>query len=276
MTGIPISILTPQGVIAAPYTAESLADAATREPQGVYTLARTFKSNQALLLDDHLDRLEQSAQLEGISTRLDRSALRAVLRALIDQSGYAEARFRITVPRDQPDHLILSLELFKPVPTEIIENGARVITLRLERHNPIAKSTAWMAARQSAVGRFPPGIYEAILVGLDGALLEGTSSNFYAIKDDALRTAGEDRVLQGIARRILLEVAPAVLPVQLDPVNVNEIDILQEALLTSSGRGVVPIVEIGGRAIGTGNPGPYTRRLRAAYDAWADAHLEPI
>src|SRR6266852_5732029 len=110
MTGIPISILTPQGVIAAPYTAESLADAATREPQGVYTLARTFKGNQALLLDDHLDRLEQSAQLEGISTRLDRSALRAVLRALIDQSGYAEARFRITVPRDQPDHLILSLE----------------------------------------------------------------------------------------------------------------------------------------------------------------------
>jgi D-alanine transaminase len=64
--------------------------------------------------------------------------------------------------------------------------------------------------------------------------------------------------------------------VQLDPVNVNEIDVLQEALLTSSGRGVVPIVEIDGRAIGTGKPGPYTRRLRAAYDTWADAHLEPI
>src|SRR5438105_12262703 len=126
---IPICILTPQGVIAAPYSAESLADAATREPQGVYTVARTFKRNQALLLDDHLGRLEQSAQLEGISTRLDRPALRAALRALIDQSDYAESRFRITIPRDQPDYLILSLELFKPVPTEVIENGARVITL---------------------------------------------------------------------------------------------------------------------------------------------------
>src|SRR5258708_30358079 len=248
MTGIPISILTPQGVITAPYTAESLAEAASREPQGVYTVARTFKRDQALLLDDHLDRLEQSAQLEGISVRLNRPALRAALRALIEQSGYAESRFRITVPRDQPDHLILSVELFKPVSAEVIENGARVITLRLERHNPVAKSTAWMAARQSAVGRFPPGIYEGILVGPDGTLLEGTSSNFYAIKDDALRTPGVDRVLHAIATRILLEVAPGVLPVQLDPIHLNEIDGLQETLLTSSGRGVVPIVEIDGRA----------------------------
>src|SRR5258708_9939270 len=102
------------------------------------------------------------------------------------------------------------------------------------------------------------------------------SSNFYAIKDDTLRTAGADRVLHGIARRILLEVAPGVLPVQFDPIHLNEIDVLQEALLTSSGRGVVPIVEIDGRVIGTGKPGSYTRRLRAAYDAWADAHLDPI
>lgn len=276
MPNIPISILTPQGVIAAPYSAESLADAATREPQGVYTVARTFKRNQALLLDDHLDRLEQSARLENISVRLNRPALRAALRALIDQSGYADSRFRITVPRDQPDHLILSLEPFKPVPAEVIDKGARVVTLHLERHNPVAKSTAWMTARRSVVGDFPTGIYEGILVGPDGALLEGSSSNFYVIKGDTLYTAGEDRVLHGIARRILLEVAPVVLAVQFAPIKLNEIDALQEAFLTSSGRGVVPIVEIDGRAIGTGKPGPYTLKLRAAYDAWADAHLEPI
>jgi branched-subunit amino acid aminotransferase/4-amino-4-deoxychorismate lyase len=110
-----------------------------------------------------------------VSPRLDRAALRAALRALIDQSGYTESRFRITIPREQPDHLILSIEPFKPVPAEIIENGARAITLHLERQN--------------AVGHFPQGIYEGILVGSDGALLEGTSSNFYAIKEVLLQPA---------------------------------------------------------------------------------------
>src|SRR5258707_14888372 len=98
MGNIPIGIVTPQGMQPAPYGAESLAEAATKEPQGVYTLARTFRRNQAVLLNDHLDRLEQSAKLEGIAVRLDRTALRNALRTLIEQSGYAESRFRITVP----------------------------------------------------------------------------------------------------------------------------------------------------------------------------------
>src|SRR5947207_8201223 len=98
MSRIPISILTPQGVISAPYVADSLADAALKEPQGVYTVARTYERNKALLLNDHLDRLERSALLEGISVTLDRPALRAALHDLIDQSGIADSRCRITIP----------------------------------------------------------------------------------------------------------------------------------------------------------------------------------
>src|SRR5260370_42005500 len=100
MSSIPIGIVTRQGLLAVPYTAQSLAEAATKEPQGVYTLARTYNRTGALLLDDHLDRLERSAQLLGIALRLDRPALTSALRILIDQSGYAESRFRITIPRD--------------------------------------------------------------------------------------------------------------------------------------------------------------------------------
>jgi len=276
MSPIPISIVTPERVTPAPYSADSLADAANKEPQGVYTLARTYERNKALLLNDHLDRLERSAQLEGIIGKLDRSALRAALRNLIDQSGYAESRFRITIPRAAPDQQIISLEQFKPVPVEIITNGARIITLHMERQNPVAKTTAWMTERKSAVEAFPPGIYEGVLVGTDGALLECTSSNFYAILDGTLRTAGDALVLGGIARRVLLTVAPDVLPVRLEPIHVEQIRTLGEAFLTSAGRGVVPIVEIDGQSIGDGNLGPLTLKLRAAYESWAAVHLEPI
>jgi branched-subunit amino acid aminotransferase/4-amino-4-deoxychorismate lyase len=276
MTSIPIAILTSQGITDAPYSAASLADAANLEPQGVYTVARTFKRISALLLDDHLNRLEQSAQLEGMTIHLDRKALRSLLRMLIEQSGYQESRYRLTIPYDHPDHVIVSLEALKPVPADIIAHGARVITLHIERHNPVAKTTAWMTARKSAVESFSAGIYEGILVSPDGLLLEGTSSNFYAITHNTLKTADETMVLSGIARRLVLIIAPPILPVEFNPIHIDEIGGVQETFLTSSGRGVVPVIEIDGRKIGDGQPGPYTKQLRAAYDQWADEHLEPI
>src|ERR1051325_9470247 len=103
MSYSPICILPPDAVTRPQYTAESLADAANKEPQGVYTVARTYERNKALLLNDHLDRLERSAQLEGITVTLDRPALRTALRNLIEQSGYTESRFRITIPHAASD-----------------------------------------------------------------------------------------------------------------------------------------------------------------------------
>jgi branched-chain amino acid aminotransferase len=273
---IPIGVIRGGTVDAAPYTATSLADAAAKEPQGVYTVGRTYDRDHVLLLDQHFDRLERSARLEGIPVALDRAAVRKALRTLIDQSGYVESRFRITIPRHAPDQPIISLEPFKPVPPEIIENGAQVVTVQMARRNPAAKTTEWMSERKSAIDSFTPGIYEGILVSVEGTMLEGTNSNFYAIKGETLYTADDASVLSGIARQILLNVAQDVLPVQLRPVHVDEIPTLNEALLTSSGRGVVPIVEIDGQSIGDGRPGAYTTRLREAYNAWSKAHLEPI
>jgi branched-chain amino acid aminotransferase len=273
---IPIGIVESGVVQPAPYSATSLAEAATKEPQGVYTVGRTFRHDQVVLFEEHLNRLERSAQLEHMSLRLDRVALRRALRSLIEQSGYADVRFRITIPRESPEHPIITLEPFQPIPKDVLEKGVRVVTVHLQRHNPAAKTTEWMTTRKAATDSFEPGIYEGILVSDSGLLLEGTNSNFYAIRDDRLRTADDNAVLSGIARRILLTVAPDIVLVELEPVNVNEIPQLSEAMLTSSSRGVVPIVEIDGQRIGNGKPGSYTLKLREAYEAWVNAHLEPI
>jgi branched-subunit amino acid aminotransferase/4-amino-4-deoxychorismate lyase len=79
-----------------------------------------------------------------------------------------------------------------------------------------------------------------------------------------------------MARRIVLTVAPTIALPLLTAVHRGKIPEFEEAFLTSAGRGVVPIVEIDGQRLGTGMPGTITERLRAAYDAWAEAHLEPI
>jgi branched-chain amino acid aminotransferase len=273
---IPIGVLTPNGVQAAPYVAESMADAANKEPQGVYTVGRTLKRDHVLLLDEHFNRLERSAQLEGINAHLDRVKLRQAIRELIDQSGFAESRFRITIPRDTPDQPIITLEAFKPLPEEIYENGVRVMTVGVARRNPVAKTTEWVTTRRAVIEAFPVGIYEGILTSPDGALLEGTTSNFFAVKDAVLRTADDSSVLSGIARRILLNVAKAVLPIETKPIHLEEISTLSEALLTSASRGVVPIVEIDGQKIGDGSPGQYSKMLRQLYNDWSNVYMEPI
>ncbi|NJL93532.1 MAG: hypothetical protein HC915_07270 [Anaerolineae bacterium] len=51
---------------------------------------------------------------------------------------------------------------------------------------------------------------------------------------------------------------------------------MDEAFLTSSSRGVLPIVMIDDQPIGAGAPGVLTRELQQRYDAWTEAHLEPI
>jgi len=267
------AILTPQKLQPTPYTAGSLAEAARHEPPGVYTVARTYHRTMALCLDAHWDRLEESARLLEIPLRLDRQSARDALRQLILESGYPESRFRITAPADAPDHLYFAIEPFKDVPAEVRANGARVQSVNGQRSTPKAKNTAWMETRAHL--SLPEGVYEGLLIRPDGAILEGMSSNFYAIRDGALYTA-QGAVLPGISRRIVLEVAPEVLPVHLEPVRLADVPRLQEAFLTSAGRGVVPIVEIDGQRVNGGRPGPFTRAIERRYNAWTEAHLEEI
>ncbi|GAB4556172.1 MAG: branched-chain-amino-acid transaminase [Anaerolineae bacterium] len=274
-TTIPIAILTPDGLQDAPYSASSLADAVKFEPQGVYSVARTFKRVYTLMLDDHFDRMEESARLIEMPLSLDRPAVRRALRTLIDRAGFAETRFRITVPRQAPHTVMLSLEPFVGIPPEVIQQGVRVMTAPLVRENPHAKVTSWMQQRVSTLGQIPEGVYETLLVAPSGEILEGASSNFWAVMDGTLHTA-EEGVLNGIVRRALLHIAPQMLPIKLHPIRKDELWLVEEAFLTSASRGVVPIVIIDSQIIADGKPGPNTMWLREAYDEWAAAHLEEL
>jgi branched-chain amino acid aminotransferase len=270
-----IRVLTPDGLQAVDYTADSLADAARYEPQdGVYTVTNTYNVFQVLRLNAHLDRLEDSARRMNIPLTLDRARLRAALRQMIEASGFGDVRFRITAPHQQPDHLILTIEPFHPQPPEVYEKGVACITLPdSARHNAAAKSTGWMHERERFA--LPPGIYTGLLLDKEENILEGTSSNFYAVLDGELRTAGIG-ILPGIAQQIVFEVAPPVLPLRKEAVNIHDLPQVNEAFITSSSRGIVPVVRIDDVVIGAGVPGEQTRALMAAYRARVNALLEEL
>jgi branched-chain amino acid aminotransferase len=189
-------------------------------------------------------------------------------------------RFRITVPAETPDRLILSIEPFRPYPAALYEVGVAVsLAHDTVRHSPEAKTTAWIHDRAAIEAALPEGAYTAVLVGNDGQLLEGVSSNFYAIVDGALRTAGAD-VLGGIAQQIVLLIAPDLIPVRREAITLGDLPRVQEAFITSASRGIMPVVRVidptHGITFGDGRPGERTRALRERYLAWASAHAETL
>jgi branched-chain amino acid aminotransferase len=266
--------LTSNGLHPVSYTADSLADAIQYEPQtGIYTVTNTYQTTKVLKLDAHLDRMEQSAKLANIPLKLNRDVLRGALRHMILDSGLGDVRFRVTIGADAPDIFIITLEPFTPPPVHVIENGVMCLTTpHSARENPLVKSTQWMHQRD---GIKQQEAYETLLLDADGHILEGSSSNFYAIKDGVLYTAGEG-VLGGIARQIVLDVAPAIIPVQFVPIHLRDIPQLQEAFITSSSRGIIPVVKIDEHIIGDGRVGQTTQYLRQAYLAWVADHLEEL
>jgi branched-subunit amino acid aminotransferase/4-amino-4-deoxychorismate lyase len=252
----------------------ALTDIAEQRP-GVYTVARTYHRDRVLRFDLHLTRLENSARRAGIKLGFDHAWLRKALRASIDELQYAESRFCIAVPTSQPHLFYLAFEPLRPVPEAILRHGAHVRTVMHARARPRVKATGWIAERREIRMEFPPEVYEVVLVDEDGALLEGTGSNVFFVRNGTLRTA-DTGVLKGTARAVLLDIAPAVLPVDLHPVRRADLPCVSEMMLSSSSRGVVPVTQIDDLRIGNGCPGPIAVQLRQRYETWAEAHLEPL
>ena len=272
-----IRILKPDGLYPAPYAADSLADAARHEPdEGIYTVTNTYEQFKVLKLEAHLDRMEDSARRAQIALQLNRPRLRKALRELIAEADYGDVRFRVTVGKDEPDAFILSVEPFTPPSGALISQGVRVISAaNSARHNAAAKTTDWMHSRQALADAMLPGIYDTFLLDAAGNIMEGLSSNAYVIQDGVLRTAGSG-VLPGIAQQIVFEIAESILPLRRDAARIADLALFEEAFLTSSSRGIIPVVEIDGHSLGDGTPGPLTRALRQAYDEWVARHLESL
>jgi branched-chain amino acid aminotransferase len=273
-----IRVLVEGKIRSVEYFAETLDLAARFEPDGIYDVTKIHKGRRVLLLDSHFDRLEYSAQLEGFHVKIDRQAVREAIRIMLDESGLDQARLRLAIGRKRPKEIYIALEPFNQWAMELRglrTKGIKVVTYRIERPNPVAKTNAWVHTRQAVRQKLGEGFYEVVIVNEQKELLEGFTSNFYAILDRKLYTAPAG-VLPGIMRDIILQVAAEILPVKLGAVRINEIPQVSEAFLTSTSRGILPIVQIDQVRIGDGVPGRCTKTLLKHFNAWIEEHLDKI
>jgi len=245
---------------------------------GVYSIVRTFDHNKFLRLEHHLARTVNSMRLLGWDYVLDEGRLRRAIHTLCTAFPAAEMRVRLDILAEPARRLgtesreLLALAPFTPLPAEFYTHGVTLdFATGLQRINPLIKTADFAEARKrSGVGSHS---FESLLVDERGFILEGTSSNFYGVRGGVIYTAGQG-VLEGITRSVLLDLMRQLaLPLQFDPVPVNAVAQLQEAAISSSSRGMLPVIQIGDTIIGDGRPGPYSRQLMAAYEQFVAQNM---
>lgn len=256
----------------------SLDDVSRRLPDGAYTTFRTYEERtRVIALTAHLDRLDDSAAQLGRPNGLPRTRVCRVLADLLADYPSREVRVRLTLDTThEPGTVYISIEPLRTPPPAAYEEGVRAVTRRMQRERPTAKSTEFIGPSRELKAMLPSDVFEIIMVDGSGYILEGTTSNVFGIRAGTLRTAG-DGILLGITRSVVLDLArDAGIPTQERKLHVDEVPALDGAFLTSSSRGIVPIVQIDEHTIGDGRPGPITRRLMERYASHIDDVSEPI
>ena len=241
------------------------------DPDGFYSTFRTFAGcTRVLGLTAHLRRLYEPVTASDVSE----SFLRRQLLTLLEPCRPAEARVRLMMTKQ--GQVYIAIEFLIPLPREVYENGVGVETTELHRDHPQLKSTSFIMVSASEKKHIAQaGIFEALLVK-DGKILEGMTSNFFYVKHNVLYTAQED-ILLGITRQTVIEVARGRgVAVEYEPLEWNHLTDVDETFITSSSRGIVPVVQIDQVAIGQGRPGPITVELSAAYDQYVIENAEKI
>ncbi|MBI5964748.1 MAG: aminotransferase class IV family protein [Chloroflexi bacterium] len=256
------------------HTAAKTLDGMTQElPQGFYTTFSTLSNGTKVMgFHSHLQRLYIPASEQGITPSVPEETLRARIAGLARSNLPKESRIRLILTKND-GMIYVGVQPFEPHAKYVYENGVKVVTTEMTRHDPRIKDTGFISSsveQRKQVGR---DIFEVLLVKR-GRVLEGMTSNFYVVKGRTLVTA-QRGILLGVTRRAILRLARGEgMSVEFRAPSVHEK--FNEAFLTSSSRGVVPIVSIDNQSVGRGSVGKWTKILSKAYQAYVEERSEEI
>jgi len=228
-------------------------------PIGVYTTVRTVQKTRIFQFKFHLDRLVESINLSGIYFPYCIDDIRLSLLRLIENFSSNEVRIRFFIPLNEVNKCFIILEELV-IPTKIAYKiGIKVNTNSLSRENPKAKLTSFIT-KSEKIKKFceENGFEESIMLNANQNLLEGLSSNFFGVIHGEIYTADKD-VLDGATRRIILEEAQkAKILLYYKPINYDQLGRISEAFISSTSRGVLPVISIDSYQINDGKPGKIT------------------
>jgi branched-chain amino acid aminotransferase len=230
-------------------------------------------------LGAHLNRLERGLAVLRIPLVAD---MGAAIAGALERFGAADAAVRVTVtrgpgasglavPAASTPTVIVTVTPLPSFHAEIYEKGLRAHVPR-GRRNPRAatagvKTLSYTDAIVGLLEAQERGADEALFLDVDEHCSEASASNLFVWTGATLVTPPAScGALPGITRATVMQLATTLGIEAIErPCTIDELLAAEEAFLTSSLRGIAPLVRVDGHAVGPGIPGPLTRRLTAAH-----------
>jgi len=234
-------------------------------------------------LDEHLERLEYSAKAILLALPLTREEWRQATCETCRVNGLTDAYIRLVVTRGvgdlglapwlcaKPSYFIIASKI-SLYPREHYDNGLSIVTVPTRRIGPGAlpptiKSLNYLNNILGKIEARQFGALEAIMLNDQGYVAECTADNVFIVHKGALYTPSASQgALKGITRSAILDIAKE-LGISIVETDMTRYDIwcADECFLTGSGAEVIPVVKLDGREIGSGKPGPVTKRVMDAF-----------
>jgi branched-chain amino acid aminotransferase len=253
---------------------------------GIFEGIRVY-DGRVFELEAHLHRLYESAKMIRLEIPLDKDELAAAMKKTVEANGITDGYIRLVVTRGvgnlglnpfvcKKSGLIVIADQIQPYAEELYETGMKVISATTVRNHPLAlppqlKSLNYLNNIMAKLEALNSGAAEAIMYNHEGYVAEATVDNVFIVRDGVIYTppvaAG---ALEGITRNLVIRLARQE---NLEVVEKNltrcDLYVCDEFFLTGTAAEIIGVVEIDGRTVGDGKPGPITKRLREKFFKYA-------
>src|SRR6266581_8147584 len=216
----------------------SMNDIAVLRGYSVFESLRTY-DRQPFHLDEHLRRLYRSAILIELDIPWSSEQIATVVQEIIARNRYRHATIRLlitggesedgTLPSGKPTLAVLITPLGER-DMKLFARGIKLITTRLQRVSPEAKTTNYIAAVRALREAVRRDAADALFVNEEGHVLEATRSNFFIFRGDMLVTPREE-ILIGVTRNLVLELARGRFAIEERPILLEELARTDEAFI---------------------------------------------
>ena len=253
---------------------------------GVFEGIRVY-NGRIFELEAHIKRLYESAKVIRLDVPMSKSRLISAVDKTTEANGVIDGYIRLVMTRGvgtlglnpficEGGRLFIIADNIQLYPEELYEKGMKVISATTVRNHPLAlppqvKSLNYLNSILAKIEALDNDVPEAIMYNHEGYVAEATADNVFIVRNGVIYTPPvEAGALEGITRGSVIKLAREE---KLEVVEKNltrcDLYICDEFFLTGTAAEVIGIVEIDGRVIGDGKPGPCTRLLRKKFFRYA-------
>ena len=249
---------------------------------GVFEGLRSY-AGRVFRLDAHLDRLWASARAICLEIPLPKDTVATAVNDTLAANKLTDGYVRLVVTRGagglgldpnrtKNPQVIVIADTISLYPAEFYTQGLKIVTAATQRVqsaalSPRIKSLNYLNNIMAKLEGLRAGCVEALMLNHKGEVAECTGDNVFVVRSGKLLTPPPDAgILEGITRNAVMELAHAAgIDCREATLTRHDLYTADECFLTGTAAEVIPVVDIDGRSIGTGTPGPITARLTADF-----------